>query len=293
MNSEKNAIIVLWKGSECMKKMNLCLVFFVVVLLTSCKSSNLNLKLVVYNKSDIAVSAISVRGDEYIKTYDEYLELINDNSIDLSYDSDYFEDNSLFLFKTTSNKSPSYKIESFSINDHMLDINLLQESSLVRSIDSQLLDSTFIVFVEINSKDIVDVEYHLFEDNSYFAYDYIYLYNDYLELENKDYVFTDYNQFEEIFKDNTALNNIVSEDLFLNNNLFLTITNNVPYGNYILPIDFYGYTDNDKCSVEAVFQTQGYSVSLIDGSMISIVTVEKNQTTCDVIEYESTIVNNR
>ncbi len=225
-----------------------------------------------------------------ITTYEEYLENLRNivaSETSTTFKEDFFINNSLIILPVVSHKEPDFSVKSYKLNDGLLEIEILQENSLERNSNlNYYMGNSYILGLKINSKEIQNFSFDIYEQSNYYeSYAYI-LDSNILELENNYKIIEDYSTYTDLFGNiepypyhGESFLDIVSESTFEDSFVFVYIDKNAGGEEYITPTDLYiiQYGEGHMFVVETIEIVSTAPVSGISHDSLLILIVDKDE----------------
>ncbi|HAX02757.1 MAG: hypothetical protein A2Y45_04790 [Tenericutes bacterium GWC2_34_14] len=177
--------------------------------------------------SVFASSMLSIiREAVYLNSYEDYRALHKANDTPFTYDSSFFDEHSLLVIPVYSTKAPFFELIDFDLIDGKLSLSISLISSPIRNTTyawNNYINDYYQILVEINRKDILDYDYQITEldQNNYFVY-----FGNEAYLESDYQIITDYQTFDNLFKDSSAtwfpgsVLDLIDESVFDNHYVF-------------------------------------------------------------------------
>jgi len=167
-----------------------------------------------------------IREAVYLNSYEDYRALHKANDTPFTYDSSFFDEHSLLVIPVYSTKAPFFELIDFDLIDGKLSLSISLISSPIRNTTyawNNYINDYYQILVEINRKDILDYDYQITEldQNNYFVY-----FGNEAYLESDYQIITDYQTFDNLFKDSSAtwfpgsVLDLIDESVFDNHYVF-------------------------------------------------------------------------
>lgn len=204
-----------------MKKITLFILFILTTILSGCGPQQdvfsyevkyFNVYTNIYDDV-IHHEFINLQGLTIIDTYDAYLESTYETNFiehTLTYDEAFFETHTLVLVTIYDEKADKFDVV-VTRNHHDYDV-IIQQTNGINRFSPAIYDNIWTIGIEIESKDINDVQYKIIIDNSYYQFYSYWLKGSHNELTGA-HVFEDYTQWEAYINQILFINKLNVQEL--------------------------------------------------------------------------------